>query len=144
MEIGLVIQQGTYDYSCSYHPLDNRNNHCRFHDLRTVSRFGCVKIRCKIPNQKVAGTILFAGTFSFIIALQVAEFLDGASYNVSSNEISDLGTYCNSANICVNLPSHNLFHIAVFLVGIAIVIGSYFLYRAFKKSYSARCSSFPG
>ena len=26
---------------------NDRNNHCHFHDLRTVSRFECVKIRCK-------------------------------------------------------------------------------------------------
>jgi hypothetical membrane protein len=86
-----------------------------------------------ISNQKIAGIILFLGAFGFILALQISEFIDGANYNVSTNYISDLGTYCPSSGPCVNLPSHNLFDISVFLVGVAIALGSFFLYRAFKN-----------
>jgi hypothetical membrane protein len=84
----------------------------------------------QLSNQKIAGIILFVGTFLFILALQVAEFIDGASYNVANNHISDLGTYCTTT--CVELPSHNLFDVSVFLLGLAIIFGSYFLYRTFK------------
>ena len=85
----------------------------------------------QLSNQKIAGIILFVGAFGFILAMQVSEFIDGASYNVANNYISDLGTYCTTT--CVELPSHNLFDTSVFLVGLAIALGSYFLYRAFKN-----------
>jgi hypothetical membrane protein len=87
----------------------------------------------QLSNQKIAGIILFLGAFGFILALQISEFIDGSKYNVSTNYISDLGTYCPISGPCQNLPSHNLFDISVFLVGVAIVLGSFFLYRAFKN-----------
>jgi hypothetical membrane protein len=87
----------------------------------------------RLSNQKIAGIILFLGAFGFILALQISEFIDGSKYNASTNYISDLGTYCPSSGPCQNLPSHNLFDISVFLVGVAIVLGSFFLYRAFKN-----------
>jgi hypothetical membrane protein len=87
----------------------------------------------QLSNQKIAGIILFVGAFGFILAMQVSEFIDGASYNVANNYISDLGTYCPASGACMELPSHNLFDTSVFLVGLAIVLGSYFLYRAFKN-----------
>ena len=90
----------------------------------------------QLSNQRIAGIILFVGAFGFILAMQIAEFIDGAEYNVSTNYISDLGTYCtaaNSVNHCVNLPSHNLFDVSVILVGVAIILGAFFLYRAFRK-----------
>ena len=88
----------------------------------------------RVSYQKLAGITLFIGAFGFILAMQVAEFIDGSSYNVSTNYISDLGTYCKTNVSCVNLPSHNLFDISVFLIGVAIVLASYFLYKAFNKS----------
>jgi len=90
----------------------------------------------QLSNQKIAGIILFVGNFGFILALQISEFIDGASYNVANNFISDLGTYCKAfpaVTTCVELPSHNLFDISVFLIGLALLLGSYFLYRAFKN-----------
>lgn len=87
----------------------------------------------RLSDQRIAGVILFIGSFGFILAMQIAEFIDGSSYNVSVNYISDLGTYCTSPSNCVELPSHNLFDTSVFLVGVAIVLGSFFLYRAFRK-----------
>ena len=89
--------------------------------------------RMQLSNQKIAGIILFVGAFGFILAMQVAEFIDGASYNVANNYISDLGTFCPTVGPCVELPSHNLFDISIFLVGLAIVLGSYFLYRTFRN-----------
>ena len=86
----------------------------------------------QLSNQKIAGVILFVGSFGFILAMQVAEFIDGASYNAANNYISDLGTFCTSTT-CVELPSHNLFDASVFLIGFAIAMGSYFLYRAFRN-----------
>jgi hypothetical membrane protein len=85
----------------------------------------------QLSNQKIAGIILSVGSFGFILAMQVSEFINGASYNVANNYISDLGTYCSTT--CVELPSHNLFDISIFLVGLAIAFGSYFLYRAFRN-----------
>ena len=56
----------------------------------------------QLSNQKIAGIILFVGAFGFILAMQIAEFIDGASYNVANNYISDLGTFCTSTT-CVEL-----------------------------------------
>ena len=91
----------------------------------------------RLSDQKIAGIILFVGSFGFILAMQVAEFIDGAAYNVSTNYISDLGTFCRTvgtSTVCTNFPSHNLFDTSVFLVGVAIILGSYFLYRGFKSN----------
>jgi len=89
----------------------------------------------QLSNQKIAGIILFVGSFGFILAMQVSEFIDGASYNVANNYISDLGIYCATNASCIELPSHNLFDISIFLLGLAIAFGSYFLYRAFRNRF---------
>jgi hypothetical membrane protein len=86
----------------------------------------------QISDQKVAGVLLFLGALGFILALQISEFIDGANYNVSINYISDLGTYCKGGT-CVELPSHNLFDFSIIVLGIAIILASYFLYRAFRN-----------
>jgi hypothetical membrane protein len=86
-----------------------------------------------VSYSKLAGITLFIGAFGFILAMQVAEFIDGARYNVSTNYVSDLGTYCRTQSTCVNLPSHDLFDLSVFLIGVAIVLAAFFLHKAFHK-----------
>ncbi len=84
-----------------------------------------------ISNQKTAGIILFIGSVGFLLAENVAEFLY-PDYSVSQNYISDLGATCNATCRIVQ-PTSTIFNSSVFLVGVAIVLGSYFLYRTFGR-----------
>ncbi len=72
-------------------------------------------------NGKVAGTLFFIAASQFILGLVVAEALY-PSYNISTNYISDLGVG----------PSSMVFNTSVFLMGLFLIIGTYFLQRAFN------------
>jgi len=65
---------------------------------------------------KVAGVLFFVAVTQFIIGLTIAEALY-PSYSVSDNYVSDLGTG----------PSSIVFNSSVFLLGLLLVIGTYFL-----------------
>lgn len=70
---------------------------------------------------KVAGTLFFVAASQFILALVVAEALY-PDYSISINYLSDLGVG----------PSSAVFNFSVFLMGILIFVGVYFLQRAVK------------
>jgi hypothetical membrane protein len=74
----------------------------------------------RFDDKKVAGTLVFVGSVQFIIAMIVAEALY-PYYSVAGNYISDLGVGSTAL----------LFNSSVFLLGLLIVGGSYFVYRAF-------------
>ncbi len=86
-------------------------------------------------NLKAAGFILSVGTIEFILAMNVAEFLY-PGYSTSQNYISDLGATCRTTCTIVQ-PTSTIFNTSVFLLGLAIISGSYLLYREFgKKAFS--------
>jgi len=67
---------------------------------------------------KVAGTLFFIAVTQFVLCLTIAEaFYPG--YSVSDNYISDLGVG----------PSSIIFNSSVFLLGLLLLIGTYFLRR---------------
>jgi hypothetical membrane protein len=70
---------------------------------------------------KVAGALFFVAASQFVLGLIVAEALY-PSYSVSKNYISDLGVG----------PSSMIFNSSVFLMGLLLIIGVYFLQRAFN------------
>jgi len=70
-------------------------------------------------NLKVAGALFFVAASQFILALIVAEALY-PDYSISVNYISDLGVG----------PSSAVFNFSVFLMGILMLVGVYFLQRA--------------
>jgi hypothetical membrane protein len=72
-------------------------------------------------NSKVAGTLVFIGVTQFVIGMIVSEALY-PTYSTSRNYISDLGVG----------PSALIFNSSVFLLGLLLLIGAYFLQRAFK------------
>ncbi len=74
-------------------------------------------------NQRIAGSILFAASAGFIIAMNIAEFLY-PGYSASQNTISDLG---------IRYPSSIIFNTSIVVFGLLIIAGSYFLYRVYKK-----------
>lgn len=73
-------------------------------------------------NAKVAGTLFFIAASQFILDLIVAEALY-PDYSISKNYISDLGVG----------PSSMVFNTSVFLMGLLLIIGTYFLQCAFNS-----------
>jgi len=70
---------------------------------------------------KAAGALFFIAVTQFVLGLIVSEALySGCS--ISDNYISDLGVG----------PSSMIFNSSVFLLGLLLIIGTYFLQRAFK------------
>jgi hypothetical membrane protein len=74
----------------------------------------------KFSDGRIAGTLFFVAASQFVLGLVVAEALH-PSYSISANYISDLGVG----------PSAMYFNSSVFLLGLLLIIGAYFLQRAF-------------
>jgi hypothetical membrane protein len=74
----------------------------------------------KFSDGRIAGTLFFVAASQFVLGLVVAEALY-PSYSISANYISDLGVG----------PSAMYFNSSVFLLGLLVMIGAYFLQRAF-------------
>ena len=73
-------------------------------------------------HRRAAGWLLFASTVQFSIVMIIAESLY-AGYSVSTNYISDLGVKSTGP----------LFDTSISLVGIAVIIGSYLLYKVYRS-----------
>lgn len=69
----------------------------------------------------MAGIVLFVGAVQFVLAMIIAEALY-PGYSTSANYISDLGVG----------PSALIFNASVFLLGGAIIVGTYLIYKAWK------------
>lgn len=76
-----------------------------------------------LDDTRVAGTLLFLGAVQFLIVLVVAEALY-PNYSVSLNYISDLGVGSTAL----------IFNSSVFLLGLLVVAGAYFIREAFKSN----------
>ena len=76
----------------------------------------------KYDNGKVAGALLFVGSVQCLLGLVIAESLY-PDYSVSENYISDLGVGNTSI----------IFNSSVFLHGVIMVAGAYFIQRAFSS-----------
>ena len=70
---------------------------------------------------KVAGALVFIAVTQFVLGVIVSEALY-PDYSVSENYISDLGVG----------PSSMIFNSSIILLGLLLVIGAYFLHRAFN------------
>jgi len=71
-------------------------------------------------NGKVAGVLILVAVTQFVLGVIVSEALY-SGYSISDNYISDLGVG----------PSSLIFNSSVFLMGLLLIIGAYFLQRAF-------------
>ncbi|MEM3617654.1 MAG: DUF998 domain-containing protein [Candidatus Bathyarchaeia archaeon] len=72
----------------------------------------------KQVSSKVAGALIFVGATQFILCMLIAECIY-PSYSVSNNYISDLGK--------LDAPSAPIFNTSVFLLGLTVAAGAYFL-----------------
>lgn len=74
-----------------------------------------------LEDKVIAGFLLFVGGVVCILGIIVSEALY-PGYSTSKNYISDLGVG----------PSSFIFNLSVFLLGVLILSGAYFIHRAFK------------
>ena len=72
-------------------------------------------------NEKMAGALFFVASVEFLLFMVIAESLY-PGYSVSQNYISDLGVGSTAL----------IFNSSVFLLGLLLVIGTYFIHRAFN------------
>lgn len=74
-----------------------------------------------LEDKVIAGFLLLVGGVVCVLGIIVSEALY-PGYSTSENYISDLGVG----------PSSLIFNLSVFLLGILILGGAYFIHRAFK------------
>jgi len=85
----------------------------------------------KYSDAKVAGALIFVASAQFIVALIVAEaFYPG--YSVAQNYISDLGATCRATCQIVQ-PTSTIFNSSVTLLGLLVIVASYFVQRGFRS-----------
>jgi hypothetical membrane protein len=81
-------------------------------------------------DRKIAGVLLFVGAVEFVFGLNLAEDLY-PGYSVSTNYISDLGANCDATCNIVQ-PSSMIFNSSVFLLGLLVLVATFFIYRAYQ------------
>lgn len=81
--------------------------------------------------RRTAGALIFIGAVQFVIGMHLAEFLY-PGYSVSENYISDLGATCRDTCI-IQQPSAYIFNASVSLLGLLILLCSYFIWREFHS-----------
>ena len=89
-----------------------------------------------LSNAAKAGAAIFIGAVQFGVFLIVSEILYSAygtgGYSVSANYVSDLGASCPNSGPCYIPPSALLYNTTIALLGISVLVGAYFLHRAFR------------
>lgn len=83
-----------------------------------------------LSNASKAGVAIFIGAVQFSIGLILSEIYF-PSYNVSTNYVSDLGAFCPNTGPCIIEPSSLVFNSSIVLLGLLVLVGGYFLQRAF-------------
>lgn len=85
-----------------------------------------------LSNAAKAGVAIFVGAVQFSIGLILAEIYY-PNYNVSTNRVSDLGATCPTLGPCtINQPTSMIFNSSIVLLGLLILVGAYFLNRAYR------------
>jgi len=97
-----------------------------------------------LSNASKAGIAIFVGAVQFSFSLILSEIVYSTSgplntsgsgnttgyiYSVANNYISDLGANCRTT--CTAVPSAYLFDISIALLGLLILVGAYYLDRAY-------------
>ena len=98
-----------------------------------------------LSNAAKAGVAIFIGAVQFSIALVLSEIAyslngplstsgsgntTGYIYSVANNYVSDLGANCRTT--CTSVPSAYLFDSSIALLGLLILVGAYYLNRAYR------------
>jgi hypothetical membrane protein len=83
--------------------------------------------------RRIAGVLLSIAGAAILMGIITAEALYPAPYNTAENTISDLGGTMPSEGGIVLQPSATIFDATMLLTGPMILIGAYFVHRAFKR-----------
>jgi hypothetical membrane protein len=98
-----------------------------------------------LSNASKAGVAIFVGAVQFSLSLILSEIVYSTSgplntsgsgnttgyiYSVANNYVSDLGANCRTT--CTSVPSAYLFDASIALLGLLIIVGAYFLHRAYQ------------
>jgi hypothetical membrane protein len=88
-----------------------------------------------LSNASKAGVAVFVGTVQFGIFLVISEVLYSGygtnGYSMYANYVSDLGANCPSSGACYIPPSALVYNTSVTLLGLLVLLGAYFLQKAF-------------
>ena len=100
-----------------------------------------------LSNASKAGVSIFVGGVQFSISLILSEIYYSTSgplntsgsgnttgyiYSVANNYVSDLGANCRTT--CSSVPSAYLFDASIAVFGLLIILGAYFLHRAYHQT----------
>lgn len=85
-----------------------------------------------LSNASKAGVAIFVGTVQAGIFLILSEIYY-PNYNVSANAFSDLGATCPSGGgtCIINQPAAAIFDFTAALAGVLVLVGAYYLQKAF-------------
>ncbi len=87
----------------------------------------------RTPYQKVAGVLLSMAGVIVIMGIITGEALYPARYDTTSNTISDLGGTMPSEGGVALQPSAAIFDATMLVAGPTVILGAYFVHRAFGK-----------
>lgn len=84
-----------------------------------------------LSNASKAGAAIFLGAVQFSVGLILAEIYY-PGYSVANNYVSDLGATCPASLPCtIYQPTSTIFNTSIILLGLLILVGAYFLNRAY-------------
>jgi len=90
----------------------------------------------RYDSLKIAGVLYIIAVFQFFVFELVAETLY-PGYSVTNNYISDLGATCvnppSTASCIVHQPSATIFDTTLFLLGLLLLVGTFFVYYGTRK-----------
>lgn len=84
-----------------------------------------------LSDARKAGTVLFLGVVQFALFEMISEFVY-PGYSVSSNYISDLGPPCQGGVVCPSQTSWLIFDTSIVIMGLAILVSAYLIYKHFR------------
>ncbi len=89
-----------------------------------------------LSNASKAGVAIFVGAVQYTIFWILSEVIYSANvvggYSESSNYISDLGANCPSSGPCYIPPSALLYNSTIVILGLLVLVGAFYLHRAFR------------
>jgi hypothetical membrane protein len=89
-----------------------------------------------LDSLKIGGVLYVIAAFQFFVFELVSETLY-PGYNVANNYVSDLGATCiappSTTSCVVHQPSATIFDTTVFLLGLILLAGTFFVYHGTRK-----------
>jgi len=101
-----------------------RNSPC-FTEISVIFKHAQSQIM-NYDNKKIAGLLFFVGTVQFVLAVVISEAMY-SGYSVGQQAMSDLGNWSLAGN------SAAIFDVSIFLLGVFVIVGAFFIQQIFKN-----------